>query len=119
MARMFRSIGQAFEFNDSEVREKLHLDKVKKRKEISGDPVEDSVEEVVERVQLMSMGWEYCLNVNREYLEQVKRVDRALKDKVDKHYVKVKHRKAKQHTQDAVLELERRLTTRLSDLEKL
>jgi hypothetical protein len=84
LARMFKQIGESFEFNDSEIREALHLQKIKKSKELIGDPVEDSVSTVTERVQLMSMGWEYCLNINRQYTEQIRRVERSLKDKIDK-----------------------------------
>ncbi len=48
---MFKQIGDSFEFNDSELRQRLNMEK-KDNSKLLGDIIEDNVNRISERVYL-------------------------------------------------------------------
>jgi hypothetical protein len=61
----------------------------------SGKEIEDHVDRMSERLFLMSKGWDYSIDINRQYGESIKKSENAIAMKGDKTYIKKKNKKNK------------------------
>ena len=66
----------------------------------------------------MSKMWEYSLEINLKYGEQMKKIEKQVTSKTEQNYVKKKNKKNKRFTELTVEDLEEKLNRQIQKVER-